>query len=79
MNSSHNKALAFTKASACGNDFLIVEGGEDFGDLNFGDLSEDLAVLSMSIAITESAQTAWNGRSSGMSGDGCAGLRLDQC
>jgi len=27
-----NKRVAFTKASACGNDFLIVDGAEDFGD-----------------------------------------------
>ncbi|MFZ3339523.1 MAG: diaminopimelate epimerase [Terriglobales bacterium] len=33
-NGFENKRVAFTKASACGNDFLIVEGGEDFGDLS---------------------------------------------
>ncbi len=34
MDGSENTSVAFTKASACGNDFLIVEGGERFGDLN---------------------------------------------
>jgi diaminopimelate epimerase len=33
MTGSDDKSVAFTKASACGNDFLIVEGGESFGDL----------------------------------------------
>ena len=33
-NGFENSRVAFTKASACGNDFLIVEGGEDFGDLS---------------------------------------------
>jgi diaminopimelate epimerase len=36
MNSLESKSVSFTKASACGNDFLIVEGGEHSG----GDLSE---------------------------------------
>ena len=60
MNSSDNKALAFTKASACGNDFLIVQGGEDFGDLILAILARSAGVYA--IAIMESAQTAWNGR-----------------
>src|SRR5277367_1108039 len=34
MNSFENKNVRFMKASACGNDFLIVEGGENFGDLS---------------------------------------------
>jgi diaminopimelate epimerase len=34
MNSLPNKSVAFTKASACGNDFLIVKGGGNFGDLS---------------------------------------------
>ena len=34
MTGSDNKSVTFTKASACGNDFLIVEGGESFGDLS---------------------------------------------
>lgn len=33
MSGSHNKAIAFTKASACGNDFLIA-AGEDLTDLS---------------------------------------------
>jgi diaminopimelate epimerase len=33
-NNFGDKRVAFTKASACGNDFLIVEGGEEFGDLS---------------------------------------------
>jgi len=31
---SKNKAVAFTKASACGNDFLIVAGAEGLNDLS---------------------------------------------
>lgn len=34
MNGSRNKSIAFTKASACGNDFLIVAGAEASEDLN---------------------------------------------
>jgi diaminopimelate epimerase len=34
MNSMPYKNVAFTKASACGNDFLIVAGREDFDDLS---------------------------------------------
>ncbi len=34
MNSAHNATIHFTKASACGNDFLIVAGAEAFDDLN---------------------------------------------
>jgi len=33
MNSSRNPAIHFTKASACGNDFLIVAGADGFDDL----------------------------------------------
>lgn len=35
MNGLESKRIAFTKASACGNDFLIVEGGESLGDLSW--------------------------------------------
>jgi diaminopimelate epimerase len=34
MNSAQNTAIPFTKASACGNDFLIVDGAEISGDLS---------------------------------------------
>ena len=34
MNDFESKSVHFTKASACGNDFLIVEGGENLGDLS---------------------------------------------
>ena len=34
VNGSENRSVVFTKASACGNDFLIVEGGENFADLS---------------------------------------------
>jgi len=40
MNSSWTKVVQFTKASACGNDFLIVEGKEGFADL--GEISRRL-------------------------------------
>jgi diaminopimelate epimerase len=33
MNSTQNTAIHFTKATACGNDFLIVAGAEGFDDL----------------------------------------------
>jgi diaminopimelate epimerase len=40
MNGLRSKSITFTKASACGNDFLIVEGGENPRDL--GDISRRL-------------------------------------
>ena len=34
MSGGKGKAIRFTKASACGNDFLIVDGHEAHGDLS---------------------------------------------